>query len=300
MRQLVFIHGRAQQHKDSVGLKREWISAWASGLARSGLQIPIPEDQIRFPYFGNTLDQLVRGVDEAAAAKVIVRGGKLADEQISDDERRFIRDYVIELKKKRGIDDNAVRALVSPDIQERGVLNWPWVQAILSVLDRHVPLASGISVALFTNDVYQYLTNGNYSRVIDEGVQQAMSSDVESVVVGHSLGTVIAYRVLRNAVQAARWRVPLFVTLGSPLGVEVVRTKLAPIGFPACASHWFNAMDDRDVVALWPLDENNFDVDPDIENKTDVDNPSENRHNISGYLGDREVARRIYDALVAG
>ena len=33
--------------------------------------------------------------------------------------------------------------------------------------------------------------------------------------------------------------------------------------------------------------------------KTDVCNPTENRHGISGYLGDKEVARRIYDALNA-
>jgi hypothetical protein len=303
MRQLVFIHGRAQQHKDPDGLKLEWIQAWESGLAKSGLEIPIPASSIRFPYFGETLDQLVHGVDEAEAAQVIVRGGALGDQQISDEQRRFMLEYAMELKKKlkakHGINDDTIRSLVSPDIQERGILNWPWVQGILSALDRDVPMASDISVALFTNDVFQYLTNTAYSSIIDKGVQQAMPSDSESVVVSHSLGTVVAYRILHDQGSGAGWRVPLFVTLGSPLGVEVIRKHLAPIGFPACAKHWFNAMDDRDVVALWPLDKNSFNVNPAIENKTDVDNPSENRHNISGYLGDKEVARRIHDALVA-
>ena len=36
-----------------------------------------------------------------------------------------------------------------------------------------------------------------------------------------------------------------------------------------------------------------------IENKTDVRNPTANRHGISGYLDDAEVARRIHDALLA-
>jgi hypothetical protein len=55
---------------------------------------------------------------------------------------------------------------------------------------------------------------------------------------------------------------------------------------PPNVSRWFNAMDERDVVALYPLTSENFNVDPPIENKTDVDNPTPNRHGISGYLGD--------------
>ncbi len=34
------------------------------------------------------------------------------------------------------------------------------------------------------------------------------------------------------------------------------------------------------------------------KNKTDVDNPTQNRHGITGYLGDPEVARRIHEAVV--
>jgi hypothetical protein len=58
-------------------------------------------------------------------------------------------------------------------------------------------------------------------------------------------------------------------------------------------------MDERDVVALYPLDAANFPVDPPIENKRDVDNPTSNRHGISGYLSDPVVARRLHEAVVA-
>ena len=58
-------------------------------------------------------------------------------------------------------------------------------------------------------------------------------------------------------------------------------------------------MDNDDIVALYPLDGDNFDIDPPIANKTDVDNHTSNQHGIAGYLNDKEVARRIYDALVA-
>jgi hypothetical protein len=58
-------------------------------------------------------------------------------------------------------------------------------------------------------------------------------------------------------------------------------------------------MDERDVVALYPLDARNFKIDPAIENNTRVDNHTEIRHGIAGYLDDQHVARRIHEALVA-
>lgn len=131
---------------------------------------------------------------------------------------------------------------------------------------------------------------------IDTGVRAAMDPGVPTVLVGHSLGTVVSYSLLHRDGAALGWTVPLFVTLGSPLAVTAIKRALRPIAFPKCAARWFNAMDERDVVALYPLA---FDVDPAIENKTDVDNHTENRHGIAGYLDDREVARTIYDAVVA-
>ena len=194
------------------------------------------------------------------------------------------------------------RALPSGRLVERGVLNWEWVQGILKVLDRHVPGASGASVALATRDVFQYLTNDGIRGVIEAGTAAAMPTDRETVVVSHSLGTVVAYNLLRLNGQQKGWKVPLFVTLGSPLAVTVIKQKLAgikPIGFPRCAAAWFNAMDERDVVSLYPLDTRNFPLTPAIDNKVNVHNKTSNAHGISGYLGDREVAKRIHDALTA-
>ena len=76
MKELVLIHGRSQQDKDSKALKRAWIEAWGRGLAAAGLTQPIPEERIRFPYYGDTLRDLLAGISEADAAKIIVRGAQ--------------------------------------------------------------------------------------------------------------------------------------------------------------------------------------------------------------------------------
>jgi hypothetical protein len=58
-RRLVFIHGIGQARKDAASLKKDWIGCLSAGLAKSGLSFPLDEDQIAFPYYGDTLNQLV-------------------------------------------------------------------------------------------------------------------------------------------------------------------------------------------------------------------------------------------------
>jgi hypothetical protein len=303
MRELVLVHGRSQEHKDSVALKKEWLDTLRLGLEKSGLELPIPETSVRFPYYGQTLYDLVAGVGREEAAQVIVRGNE-ADTQLRD----FVMGILTEILAEKGVTDNQVLAEAEAALEarggsagfvERGPLNWGWVQGILSAIDRYVPGGSGASIALFTRDVFQYLQNAGLRGVIDDGVQQALTAGGESIVVSHSLGTVVAYNLLRRKGTELGWKVPLFVTLGSPLAIGKIRKSLSPIRFPQCAGAWFNAMDPDDVVALYPLDEHHFPVEPPIENKTDVKNQTENQHGIVGYLNDQEIAKRIYDALVA-
>lgn len=293
MKQLVFVHGRAQEHKDAVALKGEWLAAFREGLAKSHLQLPISEDAIRFPYYGQTLYDLVGNKPPDQVATVIVRGDN-ADEN----ERAFMRAVIQEVKEKAGISDAQLAEIAGQDVITRGPLNWEWLQGILKAIDRYVPLASGASIAIATNDVYQYLNNPGIRDEIETGIRQAMQPNVPTVVVSHSLGTVVSYNLLRREGKATRWVVPLFITLGSPLAVTAIKKGLAPNKHPECVGKWFNAMDERDVVALYPLDSENFPITPSIENKRDVENQTENRHGISGYLNDKEVAKRIYDALV--
>jgi hypothetical protein len=301
-RELVLVHGRAQQQKDSIALKREWLDALRKGLDKSRLTLPIAEDKVRFPYYGDTLHGLVADLPDDQVAEVIVRGSR-EDPQL----RAFIAEVLEEVAARKGITDAqiealgqaAIRARGSTEVLERGVLNWGWVRGILTALDTHVPGASGASIAIATTDVYRYLTNPSIRDKLEAGVRKAMTPNVESVVVSHSLGTVVAYNLLRRDGAQHGWRVPLLVTLGSPLAVKKIRSTLAPNKHPSCVRRWFNAMDPNDVVSLYPLDRGHFPLDPEIENKTDIDNPTENQHGISGYLEDKEVARRIHEALTA-
>jgi hypothetical protein len=88
------------------------------------------------------------------------------------------------------------------------------------------------------------------------------------------------------------------MTLGSPLAVGPIRRTFAPLRHPENVVSWYNAFDERDAVALHPLDSVTFPVSPQIQNYRGVRNRTENAHGITGYLDDPVVAKRLYDALV--
>lgn len=174
-RQLVLIHGRSQQNKDAVALKAEWLDALDEGFEKSGLSLPIAEPDVRFPYYGDTLIQMTEGQSADTAADVIVRG-----EGASDDEARFTKAVLEEMRKEAGITDEQLADVVGQEVVDRGPQNWGWVQGILKAVDRFVPHGSGAGIALATKDVYQYLKNPAVQQEIDEGVAQAFTPGVET------------------------------------------------------------------------------------------------------------------------
>ncbi|MEO8628571.1 MAG: hypothetical protein ABI612_10790 [Betaproteobacteria bacterium] len=258
------------------------------------MSIPIADSDIRFPYYGQTLCDLAAGKTAGEAAAVIIKGNH------GDVERRvFIGEILTEVQRRHNITDLQVAKIIGAETISKGPLNWTWLQGVLQAIDIYVPLASAAAIALATNDVYQYLENIGIRDEIEMGVRQALIPEVPTVVVAHSLGTVVAYNLLRRDGAAQRWQVPLLLTLGSPLAVTAIRKKLAPNRCPTCVGQWINARDARDVVALYPLDADHFPLDVQIINKRDVDNPTPNRHGISGYISDPEIAKALHDAVVA-
>src|SRR5437016_2756284 len=101
--QLVFVHGRSQQHKNARDLKAAWIAAWQTGLNKNGLELPIAEQDIRFPYYGDTLDALVRDDHSAEVPEVIIRGAGG-----DDDQKEFLAAVALEAQRALTIPDEQV------------------------------------------------------------------------------------------------------------------------------------------------------------------------------------------------
>jgi hypothetical protein len=295
MPQLVFVHGRGQENKDALKIKKEWLKALDVGLKKSNLTLPVTEEDVRLPWYGKTLFDLAAGVDPEKAAEVIVRGAE-------DDARQqaFMLSVLRQVQEKTGITDEQIEKMAPGDEPiERGILNNRGVLGLLRAVDRFVPGGSGAAIGLATKDVYSYINDPGTRAKINKGVRAAIKPGVPTVVVAHSLGTVVAYSLIKEEGEKNGWKIPLLVSVGSPLSVNAIKKAVGPNEHPKVVGRWLNALDPSDTVALFPLDKKNFPIDPVVENILDVENSTENHHGISGYLDHKVVAKRIHDALAA-
>ena len=153
-----------------------------------------------------------------------------------------------------------------------------------------------VSLADTANDVVQYMFNprlraGVQSRLL-ERLDEARRRFDRAILVSHSLGTVIAYDVLRQ--HAAAYNVQSWYTTGSPLArlarLGRVNTNVGQIGGGAI-SNWHNLFDAGDIVASALAGSFAFPI-----NDVRVDNGGGvlNSHN---YWGNISVAAMIADDL---
>lgn len=283
---VMFVHGRSQGGKVPADLEATWMGALREGMEKAGLTLPVGVE-VDFPFYADDLDRFVEAFALPADPAFAPKGSPVFDEYTE-----FKARVVDEMRVRAGISDQAVQAEAGDLPVEKGPQNWAWVQAVVRLLDRtFISLPEG-TLEVFLRDVFLYTRKTAVSSAIDAIVAPYITSDMR-VVIGHSLGSVVAYNVLK----AAAHKPPLFVTVGSPLGIRAIRSKLGVLTNPAGGKGWYNAYDPRDVVALNPLDTTNFGVDPAIANYDGVNNQTSNRHGIVGYLNDPNIARAIRAAF---
>jgi hypothetical protein len=286
---LVFIHGRSQEHKNPEALKEAWVNALRLGLDKAGLSLALDETRIRFPFYGDMLISLI-GNHPENAPDVVIKGQGNA----SEGEKRFAETLISEVAEGLSITDDQIRQFDQSDIVEKGFLNSRWTLATMKAISSMG--GGGLAISLFTHDVYRYLFSTGVRDGIENGVLESIRPKEPTVVVSHSLGTIVSYNLLKREGVNRQWNIRTHITLGSPLAIPTIKRSLSPISFPQCVRTWMNARDPRDMVALYPLVPPKFPVES-ITNNSAVTNNTNNRHGIEGYLQDPVVAKWIFEAL---
>jgi hypothetical protein len=287
---LLLIHGIAQGGKNPKDLERAWLEALAKGLKKSKLTMP-GYVNVLFPYYADQLDKFVAQFDMPTGNQVTAKGGAM-----DNDYAQFRAQMAEDMRKQAKIPVEQIKQEAGPAVAaEKGPQNWKWVLATLRVLDRHLPHAGSWTIETFVRDVFLYTRRQAVQNTIDKIVTDTMNNS-PTVIVGHSLGSIVAYNVAVNRKPSVT---TLLLTLGSPLGLPAVRSNLVPLKNPSGNKGWTNAYDPRDVVALYPLNKTHFGVSPAITNHGKVDNWTDNRHGIVGYLDDMLVAKTIHACLTA-
>ncbi|MEM9342352.1 MAG: hypothetical protein AAGA87_04860 [Pseudomonadota bacterium] len=290
---LAFIHGINNEQNTAETLEAEWWQAITEGWADLGLP-PKPKPKIDVGYYGKVLANAAKGIKP----EVVAQGDETANRSKA---LAFLQTYQDAL----GVEDADIRdEMANMGHIEEGVVAQGWIQRSLvaagSAVERVLRGRGQWLAGSFLPQATHYIEDPGLAAQIALIVRKAIFDDHDepSIVVSHSLGTVVAYDLLMDERQDDR-DVPLFLTLGSPLAIGMMEQILpnredvpnTPI------KKWTNAYRLDDPVTL------GRGITQDTLGIRGVENINQglierfNTHSPTAYLRSPPVCARIHAAL---
>ncbi|MHC3461395.1 hypothetical protein [Streptomyces flavovirens] len=239
MTRVLCVHGIGQQFSGEHDQHLRWSAALRDGLLRAGASPLVPED-IHCLFYGD----LFRPPGRVLAAQE-------PPLDASDVDTPYEAELLVALWEAAARTDPAV---VPPraDTLARTPRS---VQTALDALSRSRFFA-GVAMRSLIADLKQvraYLCDQDTYARVQRRTADAVTERTR-LVVGHSLGSVVAYEALSAHPE---WPVRSLLTVGSPLGIRNLvfdRLRLphggAPGDWPGSVERWTNLADSGDVVAL--------------------------------------------------
>lgn len=283
MARIVGVHGIGQQLNGAAVQKGEWLNPLRDGVALAGGP-QIQEADLTCAFYGD----LFRPSGTKAVGLPPYDESDVAhpwEQQLLDAWWR----------EASTVEPDRVE---SPDAATKLGRTPRSVQRALDALS-HSRFFAGIAERAFIFDlkqVYLYLHDQEIRRDVRARVEAVVDAQQTRVLIGHSLGSVVAYECLSAHPE---WLVNTLVTLGSPLGIRNLVFDLLDSGpshlvgaWPGSVRSWVNIADQGDIVAL--VKDLGPGFGPQVENRLIHNGAS--AHNLLPYL----TARETGDAIAAG
>ncbi|WP_433709802.1 hypothetical protein ACQP2U_25460 [Nocardia sp. CA-084685] len=304
MATIVLVHGIAQEQYGADLLEAQWLPALAAGVRTAGfgeLADQLWRGQrpgvleVRMAFYGNAfLDPGAQGgggpvgTEDELTERIADAWLTTAADQAADQRDR--------LEAQRYLDNSA---LGTAGAQGLGRKARPAANA-LTKLKWFAPFGFGMARKFVNRSLAQvsrYLSEETVREFAQQQVLDLIGPETR-LVIGHSLGSVVAYEALHQTQQPAA-----LVTLGSPLALQSIIYPLLrpqPPTVPAALTRWENLADRDDIVAA------HLDLAPyfpsapgrDVAPTThpELDNGS-SPHDATHYLTKKSVGRIIAESL---
>lgn len=235
---IIGVHGVGQQYKGKHTLQREWLPSLLDGLSRVNERLS-DNDDLACAFYGD----LFRRKGTKAHSDPLYDATDVEDE--------WEKALLLAWWRHAGKIELHVPG---PDYESK--LRTPRiVQRALNALSNS-RFFEGIAERSLIGDlkqVYSYIHSESIFAKVQERVANEVSNDTK-VILGHSLGSVVAYEALCSHPD---WPIETLITLGSPLGIhDLIFDRLRPppvngVGvWPKSLKRWINIADGGDVVAL--------------------------------------------------
>lgn len=256
MSTIVLVHGIAQEQDAADVLEAQWLPALAGGVRTSGhpgladrlWRRDLPgEISTRMAFYGDrfleegaqgagdisTLDQIGQGLAERLA---VVWLGAAAD-RASDDRDRREASRLLNAFETGDLGAQGPKAALRPAVNALMRIRW------------FAPFGMGLArrfICQALTQVTRYLSDESIRSYAQDQVLAHVGPETR-LVIGHSLGSVVAYEALHRTDQPVA-----LLTLGSPLGLQNViyqRLRPQPPHVPLSVNRWDNLVDLDDLVA---------------------------------------------------
>lgn len=306
---IILVHGIAQEQRTADALEAEWLPALAGGVRLAGF--PELADRLwrerggprvieaRMAFYGhlflNAGQQGDGGEELGKVAAVLVEPlarewlARAARQASRDNERRFAEQELAYVERIVGAEEAGLGNVARSAIWSLAQLRW-FAPFGMAFAERFVRRALTQVSRYFSDEAIREAAIGAVAVLVGPETR---------IVIGHSLGSVVAY----EAVQQLTQPLPLLCTLGSPLGLDTIvypRLRPQPPGFPPALRRWVNLADRDDLVAaepdLRPLFSGGLPVGAVFESDHTVDNGAQ-PHRPDFYLGKVELGRAVAGAL---
>lgn len=300
MTTIILIHGINNENNSAERIEQDWPEIIRKTAEKMGKTLPA-DTKFKAAFYGQTLFEETENwsSENEGVVRMSANDGKenYVDSEIAELYRNFqdglgLTDDDVMQYLDEGDDMTAVR--LADGIHKK------WLKAIVRAVENVVPTKGKYLARIFLKQAATYLHKPGTKEKIDDMVYDQVFSDLtegdDFIVVSHSLGTIVSYALLRRFRKTLK--TPLLMTLGSPLGIQIVKKRLGPplVMLPNLKS-WVNCADKEDFVALKPkLTKKTFGTD-EIKNITNIDNGKEDAHSILRYLSHESVVEEILVAL---
>lgn len=306
MADIVLVHGIAQENKNAEELEQAWLPTLAKGVVAAGFpniahRIWSFEEgrgdiDVRMAFYGDLFKEAGQQGsgsgplnDPELAEQLAVEWLKHAAARATNNDQRALARRELNLMQGDVAGAQGPREVARVAVKSLCKVRW------------FAPY--GMSFAEnFVWDALSQVTN----YMTDEAIRQDAKDTVKAligpetqIVIGHSLGSVVAFETVHELQQP----LPLFITLGSPLGLDTIiypRLRPQPPSFPKNVKRWVNVADEDDFVAAEPnltkLFAEQIPAGAVFEGGYTVDNGSK-PHSSDFYLSQIEVGRPVSHVL---
>jgi hypothetical protein len=294
MAPIIAVHGISQQTSGSKVIHSEWWPALCSGLELAGYQ---DETSLVCPFYGH----LFRNRITSAKIETDQFQDDIKFQGYEEDEKELLELLLKEAQNSGA--DKRPRSFQDDNLSMESSDGIPWdIQNLLRELLKFRCFANFAydNLERFRYDLRQVVLylNDKVRNDIREIVIKNIQEDTK-VVIGHSLGSVVAYEALCHQ---PRNNVVSFVSIGSPLGINVIFDKLKPSPtnkkgvWPGEVKYWTNLAEKDDVVALVKQLDSRFSDETRKVKDLEVDNDSD-AHDARRYLTTFEVGEAVSQGL---